>query len=137
MKTMIVVASVAALVLAVDSASAAAKHHAASGAVAAPKQPIPYSQLDAYLKASPKQRASKDWWSEANASTGMSANTAATTPAMPADTMTMAAPGASTAAPNTMTPPDASAKTPPATDTTTTPDQGKGDMSNPATDKPH
>lgn len=46
-----------------------------------PKQPIPYSQLDAYDKASPKARASKDWWAgSANASIGMSTDTSATLP---------------------------------------------------------
>ena len=52
---------------------------------AAPKQPIPYSQLDAYLKASPKTRATTDWWS-GSASTGASTDTSATMPA--ADTTT-------------------------------------------------
>lgn len=32
---------------------------------ASPPRPIPYSQLDAYLRASPRERASRDWWSEA------------------------------------------------------------------------
>ena len=50
-----------------------------SAAVAAPKQPIPYSQLDAYLKASPKARANKDWWS-GSASTGSATDTSATVP---------------------------------------------------------
>jgi hypothetical protein len=47
-----------------------------------PKQPIPYSQLDPYLKASPKARATKDWWA-GSAETGMSTDTAATTMATP------------------------------------------------------
>jgi hypothetical protein len=59
---------------------------------ASPKQPIPYSQLDAYLKASPKQRATKDWW--AGAQTGVSTDTSATSsvspssvsPSLPGDT---------------------------------------------------
>lgn len=42
-----------------------------------PKQPIPYSQLDAYAKASPKVRASKDWWA-GQAQTGLSTDTSAT-----------------------------------------------------------
>ena len=58
-------------------AASAAPQAKASGS---PKQPIPYSQLDAYLKASPKTRASKDWWS-GSASTGTSADTSATLPA--------------------------------------------------------
>jgi hypothetical protein len=51
---------------------------------APPKQPIPYSQLNAYVKASPKMRASKDWWagqSDASAAAGAAANTSATTTA--------------------------------------------------------
>ncbi len=52
-----------------------------------PRQPIPYSQLNAYLKASPKLRATKDWW--AAAQTGVGVNTSATsaaTPSLPGDT---------------------------------------------------
>jgi hypothetical protein len=72
----------------------------AAPAPASPKQPIPYSQLSAYLKASPKQRASKDWSAAAMASastapmptagadTGAAANTSAVTPtaSLPGDT---------------------------------------------------
>lgn len=141
MKILIAAASLAALVLAVDSASAATKHRT-GGAVAAPKQPIPYSQLDSYLKASPRQRASKDWWS--GAETGAQANTAATTPALPNDTPAASettpsnsmAPNSSTAAPNTQSPPDATSATPPGAEASP-PDAGKGEMSNPAVDKPH
>lgn len=55
-----------------------------------PKQPIPYSQLNAYMKASPKARASKDWWA-GSAMTGAQTDTSATAPATamptaPADT---------------------------------------------------
>ena len=56
-----------------------------SKASTSPKQPIPYAQLDAYLKASPKERASKDWWS-GSASTGASTDTSATAPATTTDT---------------------------------------------------
>jgi hypothetical protein len=59
-----------------------------------PKQPIPYAELNAYLKASPKQQASKDWSAgdvaSASAATGASANASANAPAaspsLPADT---------------------------------------------------
>ncbi len=51
----------------------------ASAAVASPKQPIPYGQLEAYSKASPKQRATKDWWA-GEAMVGTSADTSATLP---------------------------------------------------------
>lgn len=61
-----------------------------------PKQPIPYAQLNAYTKASPKVRASKDWWA-GSAETGMSTDTSATTTAVPsagADTAVNPAPSA-------------------------------------------
>ena len=51
-----------------------------SAAMAGPKQPIPYSQLKAYSKASPKMRASKDWWA-GSAMTGTPTDTSATAPA--------------------------------------------------------
>lgn len=57
-----------------------------STAQTGPKQPIPYSQLDAYTKASPKLRASKDWWAGApQAATGLSTDTAAAAPATTSD----------------------------------------------------
>jgi len=68
-----------ALAVLVSGAASAAPQVKAS---TAPKQPIPYSQLDAYLKASPKARATKDWWS-GSASTGTSTDTSATMPAAP------------------------------------------------------
>jgi hypothetical protein len=68
---------------------ASAGTHKGSTASTSPKQPIPYAQLDAYLKASPKERASKDWWS-GSASTGMSADTSATTPTTTTTTTTPA-----------------------------------------------
>lgn len=53
-----------------------------SSAMVGPKQPIPYSQLNGYLKASPKARASKDWWAgSTTASTGAPTDTSATTSA--------------------------------------------------------
>lgn len=54
----------------------------ALAAQAGPKQPIPYSQLDAYAKASPKLKASKDWQAgAAQAATGLPTDAAATTTA--------------------------------------------------------
>lgn len=76
MKTIVLAAGAAALALTAGSALAA-KPGAKGASVMGPSQPIPYSQLDAYMKASPKQRASKDWSSEA--STGASTDTSATT----------------------------------------------------------
>ena len=69
------------------SGAAFAAPQAKGPAAAAPKQPIPYSQLDAYLKASPKTRASKDWWS-GSASTGAATDTSATMPATDTTTST-------------------------------------------------
>ena len=74
-------AGVALAVLVSGAASAAPQ------ASTSPKQPIPYAQLDAYLKASPKVRASKDWWS-GSASTGTSTDTSATAPATDTSTTT-------------------------------------------------
>jgi len=137
MKILILAAGAAALALSAGSATAAAKHRAMGSAVAPPKQPIPYSQLDNYLKASPKTRASKDWWSEA--STGMAADTSATTRAMPGDTPASAPEASGPTGAVNPTPADASATTPPPVPDAAAPnsDQGKGDMTPPATDKPH
>lgn len=75
MKILILSASAMALALAAGPSLAAATH--GSGAASAgPQQPIPYSQLNSYMKASPRQRASHDWWA-GQASTGASANTSA------------------------------------------------------------
>lgn len=139
MKILILAAGAAALALSAGSAGAAAKHRAMGAAVAPPKQPIPYSQLDNYLKASPKTRASKDWWSEANASTGMAADTSATSRAMPGDTPSSATEATRPTGAVNPSPADASATTPPPIPDAAAPnaDQGKGDMSTPATDKPH
>jgi len=69
----------AALSMLVGGGSALAQSR--SSTTAGPKQPIPYSKLDAYMKASPKARASKDWWAgSTTAPTGMSADTSATAP---------------------------------------------------------
>ena len=98
MKTLLLAAGVAALALSVGAVSAASKHPAHSNVAMSPKEPIPYSQLDAYLKASPKQRASMDWSSQGAATTGTSTNTAATASSAPqakpdaASTETPAAP---------------------------------------------
>jgi hypothetical protein len=46
-----------------------------SGAYASPPRPIPHSQLDAYLRASPRERATRDWWAELPAATAAQAAT--------------------------------------------------------------
>ncbi|PZR31560.1 hypothetical protein [Caulobacter segnis] len=72
-------AATAALSMLVGGGSALAQSK--SSATAGPKQPIPYSQLNAYMKASPKARASKDWWAGSpTAPTGASTDTSATAP---------------------------------------------------------
>jgi hypothetical protein len=119
----------------------AATHHAAAetqnaGAYAQPSQPIAYSNINAYIKASPKQRGTRDW--SLAAATGSSVNASAATPppaamptpapttgaadsgmtspapaAMPApETIAAPAPPGTTAAPDTATPPPAAAPQP-------------------------
>ncbi|MDB5456789.1 MAG: hypothetical protein JWP92_2374 [Caulobacter sp.] len=75
LKTLAAGAALAALVVA-GAADAAPKTSRSAYPITSPKRPIPYSQLDTYLKASPKLRASTDWWAD-TASTGSAANTAA------------------------------------------------------------
>ena len=71
MKTIVIAAGAAAMLLTAGAADAKAtrhaKHHASRAAAAppSPAQPIPYAELDNYLNASPKERASRDWWSGA------------------------------------------------------------------------
>jgi hypothetical protein len=117
MKTILLAAGAIALALTAGQALGA-KHHKSTAATAEPKQPIPYAELDAYLKASPKQRARKDWW--AQASIGASANASAVSTAgadqpsaAPAATPETAAP------PSTANPPSAGGGTvnPPTTAT--------------------
>ncbi|KQY27384.1 hypothetical protein ASD21_15185 [Caulobacter sp. Root1455] len=101
-----------ALAALVSGAASAAPQAKASGVVAGPSQPIPYAQLDAYLKASPKARASKDWWS-GSASTGMSADTSATTSTTTTTTTTTPAPDTSVNPPaSTSMPSDSSTSMP-------------------------
>lgn len=79
-------AATAALSMLIGGGSALAQSK--SSVTAGPKQPIPYSQLDAYTKASPKARASKDWWAgSSTAPTGMSTDTSATAPGVNSSTM--------------------------------------------------
>jgi hypothetical protein len=111
----------AALSMLVVGGSALAQTSARTSATVGPAQPIPYSQLNAYLKASPKARASKDWSSaDANASTGASVDTSATAP-MASGTMSGDA-KASTSMDTSVNPPNAMPMTPPTLpDSATTP----------------
>jgi hypothetical protein len=84
------------------------KAEATAGAYASPKQPVAYALLDAYMKASPKERASRDW------SGGPVPMTASQAPMTPAPTATQDAPPPSppTATSDTSVPPSTA---PPAT----------------------
>ena len=86
-------AAVLALIATADASAATKK----AGSYAAPSQPIAYSKLDSYLKASPSQRAKRDWSGGSAASaSNAGANVSATTPAanaggsMPMSTQTQA-----------------------------------------------
>jgi hypothetical protein len=78
-----------AAMLALCAGAAHATTHTAGGTYAEPSQPVAYSKLNAYLKASPSHRAKGDWGLAANqtasaaAPTGTPVNASATAPAMP------------------------------------------------------
>lgn len=148
MRLSFVLISAAAVAALSTSPALAARAKGGAGAmIQPPANPIPYSQLDAYLKASPKTRATKDWWAgmDANASTGATtgaaADTSATSRTMPGDTPSSAMPnGAQGAASGSMSgamPGSASdpASLPPAS-TDTKPSSPVPDMTSPTTDEP-
>jgi hypothetical protein len=92
MKNILLIAGAAAVGLTAGVAQAVTHHHftrtANSGAYALPAHPIAYADLNVYMKATPRERASRDW--QTVAATGTSVNTdAVTAPA-----------GATTADPN-------------------------------------
>jgi len=112
MKMILLAAGAAAIALSAGPTLAAHKGKMAS--IGEPKQPIAYSQLNAYLKASPKQRMSKDWSTPsgamATAGADTAANASATTtasPSLPGDTSatTSSSATSTTAAPLPTTPP--------------------------------
>jgi hypothetical protein len=78
---------------------------------ASPKQPIPYSQLNAYRKASPQQQAAKDWSAAAQAPTG--ADTSALPPPSPVNPPTDAPPASTAVNPPATVAPGAAAPTTP------------------------
>ena len=93
MNAKILVAGAAIAALTAVSAHAAASHNA--GAYAEPAQPIAYSNLDTYLKASPKARQAHDWsGGTAAAASSAGSNVSAITPSgagsMPMSTQTKA-----------------------------------------------
>jgi hypothetical protein len=117
MKFHLLLAGAAALAFCAGAASAATS--STGGKFAAPSQPIAYSKLDAYLKATPRQRAKGDWTNDqtaAAAQTGTPANASATAPqsdmTAPAAPATPAAQPA--AAPADASPAPAAPATPPA-----------------------
>lgn len=78
MKTIVIAAGAAAMLMAGGAAEAGPKGQDKAGTSAAtPAQPIPYAQLDAYLRASARQRATRDWWSgsTSSAAAGVTAET--------------------------------------------------------------
>jgi hypothetical protein len=117
MKTVILAAAAAAVAMTAGSAMAATRHKASAGAtVESPARPIPYNQLEAYLSASPKERASNDWWS--GASMGSAADTSASAGA-PAPTDATTSSGAVNPPADSAAAPPAGAGTAPSTGTTT------------------
>lgn len=120
-------AATAALSMLVGGGSALAQSK--SSASAGPKQPIPYSQLDAYTKASPKARASKDWWAgSATAPTGSSTDTSTTAPS---STMSGSSMDSSTMGSSSMSSPDMGSST--STDTSVNPSTSSSSPSMPST----
>jgi hypothetical protein len=114
MKIHLLAGAAALALIATADASAATKK---AGAYAEPSQPVAYSKLDAYLKASPSKRAKQDWslgstTTASAAPVGAADNTSATagmTPsAAPPASDTQTAPPASDTqtAPPAQTPPD-------------------------------
>jgi hypothetical protein len=103
-----------------------------SGAEAAsntsgPSRPIPYPQLEAYLAASPQERASRDWWSGGASTRAADPQVgdgrtlpAATSPALESGPQSNAATAESAARAGTL---DTS---PPAAPTTRAPPRGSG-----------
>jgi hypothetical protein len=97
-RTLLILAAAATALTAASAADArAVRHHAAKGggSYAPPSVPIPYTQLDAYMKGSAKQRAQIVAMAANGANTGASANASATTaaPTAGADTTSGATSG--------------------------------------------
>jgi hypothetical protein len=121
-RKMLIVGTAAVLAAGATSAAFAADRYAA------PSQPVPYSQLNAYMKGSASKRAAiVAQAGDQTAQTGTSANTSATTPAAPAlPNDTAAAPAPTTAPMPSATPAPTTAPMPNAT-------PGTAGTTNPAT----
>ena len=81
MNSKILITGAVVAILAAGAASASPRHHgdaSGRGKYAAPAQPIPYAQLDAYLKATPKERMAMS--ASAGAATGTETNASAAVP---------------------------------------------------------
>lgn len=79
MKLQVLLAGATALALSATVASTSSA--ATGGKFAEPSQPVAYSKLNSYLKATPRQRTRKSWGlDQASASTGTATNASATTP---------------------------------------------------------
>ncbi len=113
MKLQTALAGAALVALIAAGGAIAAPKHSSAGAYAPPDQPIAYSKLGAYLKASPAKRAKGDWATPA-ADTGAGVNTSATLPPSTPSDATPAAPAADA-------PPTAGAAMPATPDTPATP----------------
>jgi len=130
MKLRSLVTGVAILALCASAAQAVTPTHhpqhrnnrlARSNAMNAPAQPIAYSKLDAYLKASPSEREKGNWGLGAStastAPTGPGANASATAPAASAPTT----PPAAEAAPSSGAPSGSTSATAPGAEAAPTP----------------
>jgi hypothetical protein len=118
-------AAVLALIATADASAATKK----AGAYAEPSQPVAYSKLDSYLKASPTKKAKGDWSlasaqsasaapiggaANTSATTGMAPNAPASAPDNSAGTdASSTATGATAAPPATGAPPSPPAQSPP------------------------
>jgi hypothetical protein len=122
MKLQVVLAGAAVLALAAGAAQAATHHKASgknAGVYAEPSQPIAYSKLDSYLKASSHARSTQSWGLEgagmaAGSASGSGANASATAPAADMTQPSTAPANQGAAAP---APPAAAPNPPPATPT--------------------
>ena len=146
MKLPVLMAGVATIALTAGAAAAASHHHhhaakgESAGAYAPPAQPVAYSKLDAYLKASPKERARGDWGADtanaAAAQTGTAANAAASPAPNPSADTSGANAGAQDQPQGAQPPADqsgaaGSSATPPASPDATTPAQPQGGGASP------
>ena len=117
MKLQVVLTGAAGLALAAGTVQAKVHHHKIAarmgGSFAEPKQPVAYSRLDTYLRASPRARAKESWGLDntgmaAGSATGAGANASASAPqndtTQPSGAVAPADQGAAAPAPSTQAP---------------------------------